>query len=220
MFKKLMTTTLGVCIVVLMLTPAEKAAAEKMPNGTNPSIFEAIKNGGYILYFRHGEATIGQDQPGLSFNDCTTQRNLSETGKNQARMIGNIFRAKMIPIAYPVIASPYCRTLETAELAFGKPNITVNPILAAVANLGMGGFSVQEAQNALAEFMKILETPPIRGSNKIIVGHSFPDGQVLGEIPYMGTVVIRPKGQGKGYEIVARISLEEFIKAWKSASRQ
>lgn len=210
MFRKLILA-LVFCSGVFLLIAAEKADAEKLPNGSKPSIFETIKHGGYILYFRHAEATIGQDQPGLSFDDCTTQRNLSEIGKNQAKMIGNIFRKKMIPVQYPVIASPYCRARETAEIAFGQSNVVVNPFLAAILNIGTEGFSVEDTQNVLTEFKKILETPPVPGSNKIIVAHSFPEGQALGEIPYMGSVVIKPKGQGNGYEIVARVSLEEFI---------
>ncbi|MEJ1715048.1 histidine phosphatase family protein, partial [Escherichia coli] len=89
-----------------------------------------LKNGGYIIYFRHAEATVGQDSDNLVFEDCSTQRNLSDHGKQQAQVVGAFFKENPIPIAYPVIASPYCRTRETAEIAFGKQNIQLNPTLA------------------------------------------------------------------------------------------
>lgn len=59
----------------------------------------------------------------------------------------------------------------------------------------------------------MLETAPARGLNQIIIGHSFPAGTAIGEIPYMGTAVIKPKGQGNGYDVIRIISLEEFMKA-------
>lgn len=45
-------------------------------------------------------------------------------------------------------------------------------------------------------------------NNQVIVAHGFPTEVGLGQIPNMGTVVVRPLGQGNGYEIVARLSLD------------
>lgn len=45
------------------------------------SLVQALQKGGYILYMRHGEATVGQDRPAVDFHDCSTQRNLSDTGR-------------------------------------------------------------------------------------------------------------------------------------------
>ena len=55
-----------------------------------------------------------------------------------------------------------------------------------------------------------METIPVEGKNKIIVAHSFPEGVGLGEIPYMGTVIIKPKGEGNGFEVVDQLSLEDW----------
>ncbi|MCS4438767.1 hypothetical protein JTS92_10110 [Clostridium botulinum] len=33
----------------------------------NRSLLDLLRNGGYILYVRHGEATVGEDQPNLIF---------------------------------------------------------------------------------------------------------------------------------------------------------
>lgn len=57
----------------------------------------------------------------------------------------------------------------------------------------------------------VLEKMPSNGTNQVIVSHSFPQGVGLGEIPNIGTVVVRPRGQGNGYEIIDRITLAEWL---------
>ncbi|MGE4354741.1 MAG: histidine phosphatase family protein, partial [Oscillospiraceae bacterium] len=93
----------------------------------NDALLNLLRGGGYILYARHGEATVGDDQPDLNFRDCATQRNLSEIGRIQAIYYGEYLRALQIPVSHPIIASPFCRTVETAQLAFRGANISVDP---------------------------------------------------------------------------------------------
>ena len=93
------------------------------------SIVKELQKGGYLLYIRHGEATKGQDQPNLNFADCGTQRNLSVTGQMQASPSEKYFAGCRFHVQFPVLASPYCRTRETAELAFGKQNVAIVPSL-------------------------------------------------------------------------------------------
>ena len=64
----------------------------------------------------------------------------------------------------------------------------------------------------LNHFHSIMEKPPLEGENKVIVAHSFPKGVGLGDIPYMGTVVVKPKGAGNGYEVVQQLDLEDWDK--------
>lgn len=56
----------------------------------------------------------------------------------------------------------------------------------------------------------MLEIIPPEGINNIIIGHSFPKDVGLGIISNMGTVVIKPKGQGQGYEILRKLTLENL----------
>ncbi|MCY9762016.1 hypothetical protein M5X06_17455 [Paenibacillus alvei] len=53
---------------------------------------------------------------------------------------------------------------------------------------------------------------PSSGTNKDVIGHAFPAGVSIGVIPYMGTVDIKPKGMGNGYELIQKISLEDFMR--------
>ncbi|OIJ19021.1 histidine phosphatase family protein [Anaerobacillus alkalidiazotrophicus] len=178
-------------------------------SNVNSQLLTSLQEGGYILYARHAEATVGMDDPNLSFENCATQRNLSAVGRRQAETYGRTLRNFEIPTAYPVLASPFCRTIETAELAFGRDNVQVDPFWIEIYKLS-GRLSVIEQSWILYDLNTFLEIQPPQGSNKVIIAHSFPSGIGLGQIPNMGTVVIRPHGQGRGYEVVAHLTLSEL----------
>ena len=175
-----------------------------------PSVINSLQEGGYILYARHGEATIGSDQEQLILGDCSTQRNLSAEGKRQAVAYGENLRRLAIPIQYPVAASPLCRTTETAELAFGKQNVQQEPLLENISTLS-SDTPPMDQKRVLAELTSILEVIPPAGKNKVIIGHGFPKGVGLGDIPYMGTVMLKPRGKGKGYDVIGTIPLAEWM---------
>jgi phosphohistidine phosphatase SixA len=78
------------------------------------STVDRLKAGG-VLLLRHAIAPGFGDPAGFSIDDCSTQRNLSERGRQQARAIGAWLRARGISRAR-VYSSQWCRCLETAEL--------------------------------------------------------------------------------------------------------
>jgi len=100
------------------------------------SILDLLKKGGFVLYARHGQATVGVDQPSLNFRDCVTQRNLSESGRREAVYFGQLLRHLQIPISSPIVVSPFCRTIETAQLAFPYSYIQIDPIGYEIYKLG------------------------------------------------------------------------------------
>lgn len=182
-------------------------------DGGISSILQEIQKGGYILYMRHGEATVGQDQLKPNFSDCKTQRNLNENGREEAKAIGYVWKEKMIPVHYPVSSSPYCRALQTAEIVFGKQNITINPLIASVEKLKQESVPIDDKKKIVSELSKLLDSPPKQGENTVIVGHTFPANVMLGDIPNLGIVVIKPKGKGLGYTIIGKITPEQLINA-------
>jgi len=96
-------------------TPA--AEAERLGPA---QLVQALREGGLVVYFRHAATDQSQDDAGLAdLDDCTRQRNLDDRGRKQSRAIGSAFRALAIPVG-DVLTSEYCRTRETAELAFGR----------------------------------------------------------------------------------------------------
>ncbi|WP_261178566.1 histidine phosphatase family protein [Anaerobacillus sp. CMMVII] len=174
------------------------------------SLLNSLQGGGYILYARHATANVGRDQPGLSFQDCYTQRNLSDTGRRQSIAYGEALRRLRIPVSYPVGASPFCRTIETTTLAFGEENVQVEPFWIEIYNLS-ANLPPAEQNRILNYLHAIFEFQPPAGFNQVIIAHSFPPGVGLGQIPDMGTVIVRPRGQGNSYEIVAKLSLDELM---------
>src|SRR5687768_7239726 len=76
----------------------------------------ALRKGGYTLYFRHTATDFSQNDSAMTrYDDCASQRNLTELGRQQARAIGDAVRALELPIG-DVLASPFCRTVETGRL--------------------------------------------------------------------------------------------------------
>src|SRR5207249_10493023 len=59
------------------------------------------------------------DPPDATLEDCSTQRNLDESGRAQAMRIGEVFRQNAIAVG-KILSSPRCRCLDTARLAFGQ----------------------------------------------------------------------------------------------------
>jgi hypothetical protein len=77
-----------------------------------------LRRGGIVVAFRHALAPGTFDPPGFRLGDCSTQRNLSTEGREQARRIGAWFRERELKPAR-VRSSPWCRCVDTAQLAFG-----------------------------------------------------------------------------------------------------
>jgi phosphohistidine phosphatase SixA len=202
---------LVVCMLLLAVTQPTTAAGEAYTTrSVDSELLDQLRNGGYVLYMRHGETGQDSDQPNLQFNDCSTQRNLSVSGRQAAVKLGAVMSELQIPIGKPVLASPFCRTRETAQLAFGRDNVRTDPLGYSIYRLS-GLVTPTEQQATLASLTTALEQIPRAGVNIVIIAHSFPPGVGLGEIPPLGTVVVKPAGAGKGYQIVRRISLDEWL---------
>lgn len=76
----------------------------------------ALKAGGHVMIVRHGLTTPGFGDPlGFKLDDCTTQRNMIEEGREQSRKLGRLLRERGIAIER-VLSSRWCRAQETARL--------------------------------------------------------------------------------------------------------
>ena len=79
------------------------------------ALWSKIKSGEYMVLMRHAYAPGMGDPDNFKLDDCSTQRLLDETGRQQAIRIGERFRANGIDAA-TVYSSPWCRCFDTAEL--------------------------------------------------------------------------------------------------------
>ena len=84
------------------------------------AIWEALRTPGSVVVLRHSYAPGTFDPPTARLEDCSTQRNLDDTGRAQARRVGEEFRRHGIAVG-TILASPRCRCLDTARLAFREP---------------------------------------------------------------------------------------------------
>jgi hypothetical protein len=103
-----------VLALALLAFPVQAQASE--------ALWNLLKGGGQVVIMRHAvtDSTAG-DRDTMRLEDCSTQRNLSASGQDDARRIGAAFRARGI-IVDEVRSSVWCRCLDTATLAFGTVN--------------------------------------------------------------------------------------------------
>jgi phosphohistidine phosphatase SixA len=79
-----------------------------------------LQRGGCVVLLRHAQTVSGVGDPaGFRIDICSTQRNLSEAGREQSRRIGQWFSARNLKPA-AVRTSAWCRCIDTADLAFGR----------------------------------------------------------------------------------------------------
>ena len=172
----------GLCGPALRAQPADGTA------------WAALRDGAIVL-FRHANAPGGGDPPGLMPGDCSTQRNLDDTGRAQARRIGERFRERRIPVG-AVLTSQWCRTRETAALAFpGQPRD--EPAFDSF----FGDAARRETQTAQAKAL----LSRWRGPGVLVVTtHQVNITALTGVYPSSGEgVVLRPKGDG--VEVIGRL---------------
>jgi phosphohistidine phosphatase SixA len=181
----------------LLATTALAASLCTAPATAQPSTdteWDALQDGTVVL-FRHANAPGGGDPPGLKIGDCSTQRNLDETGRAQARRIGERFRERRVPVG-AVLTSQWCRTRETAELAFPKQARDDPNFNSFFGDAARGATQTAQAKTALSRW---------RGPGVLVVTtHQVNITALTGVYPGSGEgVVLRPKGDG--VEVIGRL---------------
>ncbi len=76
-----------------------------------------LRDGGRVVLLRHAMAPGTADPADFDIGKCSTQRNLSGRGKQQAERIGALFAARAGD-PERVLTSRYCRARDTARIAF------------------------------------------------------------------------------------------------------
>lgn len=201
--------TLLICLLIL---PYPVHAQQKL---SGQALIEAIQQGGYNLYFRH-EATDWSQQDLVHQKDdwqsCDGSRirQLSEQGRQSAERTGQAMRNLNIPVS-EVLASPYCRAMETArKLGLGDVKPSNDVINLRVSDY----FGGREAVIATAQ--KLLARLPTAGSNRVIVAHGNVAREATPVYPGEGEMVIfKPEGKGQ-FTFVGRITPEKLVELSKS----
>ena len=118
---------------MLRYAPAVLASLAVFPAHATEAGWALLRDGGHVVLMRHAMAQATTDPANLEIDKCSTQRNLTDRGKQQARKIGALFAARAASTE-KVLSSRYCRAQETARLAFGdaslEPFAPLDPVAA------------------------------------------------------------------------------------------
>ena len=55
----------------------------------NKNLLNQLEDGGILIFIRHAYAPGSGDPKNFNLNDCSTQRNLNDSGREQSKNIGN-----------------------------------------------------------------------------------------------------------------------------------
>jgi phosphohistidine phosphatase SixA len=161
------------------------------------SLWKLLGDGGQILLIRHATTTPGVGDPdGFRLEDCKTQRNLSEEGRAEAKRLGDAVRKRGVVIG-EVLSSPWCRCIDTAQLAFGR----VDQTWPALGNL----FGRSEAAQAQVREMRARVSAYKGKPNLVLLSHGSTAVALTGVSPQQAEIIVlTPLGGGK-FRVAGRL---------------
>ena len=162
------------------------------------SVWEALREPGTVVVLRHSYAPGGFDPPGARLDDCSTQRNLDDNGRAQARRVGEAFRANAISVG-AVLSSPRCRCLDTARLAFGK---------AEAWNVLQGALGDSALRQHLVEEIKQKIDAHREGPLLVLVTHGSVVSDLTGLTVRMGAFVVLRRAADGRHEVAGQLYVE------------
>ena len=170
----------------------------------DPALATTMKRGGLVLVLRHAGTDFSKpDQDPVDLADCRTQRNLSAQGRADARAIGRGARRLKLRIG-TVLASPFCRTKETARLAFGRATVS-----RALLNTVVAAHDARWRRQIRAA-RRLFGTKPPPGRLTVLVTHGSVVGDSSGLTLEEGeTLVFRPLRNSR-FRLLGRILPAEW----------
>lgn len=174
-----MRTLLALFAALAMILPAhaDEAAA-----------WAALRGGSAVALMRHADAPGSGDPAGWRLDDCATQRNLSDKGRQDAQAVGARLKAERAVIA-KVLSSPWCRCVDTARL------MDVGPVErnGAFSN----AFVLSERRGELADAARVVIGAWKGPGSLLVVTHGSNILELTGRHPASGEMVVvnaRPDG--------------------------
>ena len=190
----------------VLITAGYSPAQEEL---SGRDLVEALRKGGYVIYFRHAATDWSQDdyvtaEGEWTSCDPTRMRQLSEQGRATARRIGEAIRRLNIPVGR-VLSSEYCRTRQTAQL------MDIGPVVPTRAIMNMRVAEMVGGREAVIERARQeLARPPKPGTNTVLVAHGnlmrAASGAYTGEA---GAGIYAPQG-GKDFQLVGLLEPDQW----------
>jgi phosphohistidine phosphatase SixA len=158
----------------------------------------ALVKGGHVALIRHGNAPPGHggDPPGFKIDDCSTQRNLDERGREQGKALGEAFRVHGVRVDR-LLSSPWCRCMDTAHLM-------------AVGRVESSWALGPSTPARLLELKELVSTWSGPGT-LVLVTHALTVRPLIGILPDQAeTLVLKPMpGSEPGAHVVGRIAASQ-----------
>ena len=195
---------------MVWLLPAAEQSAQAQAEWIN-----AVRQGGYVIVFRHGATHQDQaDTNPLNLKNVAQQRQLNEAGRAKAKEIGEAFRKLRIPVGQ-IQSSEFNRAVETGTLmGLGEVTSTVD--------LAEGGLVVTPIENnrRAQALRKLAATVPPAGTNIVVVTHK-PNildafGKDWFDVREGEASVFQPGGGG--YKLIVRVQADEWSKLAQAAA--
>jgi phosphohistidine phosphatase SixA len=180
-------------LVVLLTLSAGRALAD------DAYVWAALKQGGKVILMRHAHVDIREGIGRLAPGNCAAEVNLSPRGVKQAKRIGEAFRARGIVVG-EVLTSPYCRSIDTGRLAFGR---------ATAAQYLMPPGVVSDSQAKLNDDRVLQDILKHRGpSNLVMITHTLSIENIVLESVAMGEFfVLQPNGAD--FDFIGKILMND-----------
>lgn len=185
-------TAFLLCLLIFLTLSPWHAGAD------DEQLWSALKRGGKVILLRHTHVDIREGIGHLAPGNCAEEVNLSSRGVEQAKRIGEAFRAHGIAVG-DVLTSPYCRCIDTSMLAFGRAT--------AVQYLRPPG-TVSEETAKLNQERVVQEILKHRGpANLVMVTHDLNIADVVLEdtVPMGEFFVLEP--EGTDFDVLGKIQL-------------
>jgi phosphohistidine phosphatase SixA len=148
---------------------------------------------GYVLLMRHALAPGVGDPVNFKLGDCSTQRNLSAEGRQDARDIGEWIKRRDVPI-YRVESSRWCRARETAEL------------------LGIGAVRANRNLDSLFNEVDPIGDPQTAKIRKRIIDHRQKNGLLVMVGHFVNVSALTGVGLESGEGVLVRANSKGEIK--------
>lgn len=156
-----------------------------VPARDDDPFWTLAREGGCVLLMRHAATVPGVgDPPGFRLDDCRTQRNLSESGREASRRLGERFQERGVRLS-AVYSSAWCRCTDTARLAF-DPHYPPHRVWLALNSFFQGQGNADAQTREVLQRVATLRAP----ENWMLVTHQVNITTLTGVFPAMGEVFL------------------------------
>lgn len=188
---------MGLPVACLATAILADGALEAHAQASPDALWQALKDARAVALMRHARAPGVGDPANFDVNNCATQRNLDDTGRQQAANTGELFRSNGIATA-SVFTSAWCRCQETATgLKLGDP--VVLPALNSFFRRGTAQRDDHTAQ------LKAWLRDQIPDGPVVLVTHQVNISALTGNFAASGEMVVIDRDVSGGIKVLGSI---------------